>query len=151
MNMPTPRHGQICSKIDRIVGSHAEQHTLGHVVVNGSGIITQREPDTMRWANIAFYSYSRVPPGPLPNSCLTVVPELVFEVRSPTYLWNNFLSTVAEHLNADVRVVCVLDQVGEAMVIFRDDEPPRKLHGDDEFELPALLGNLKVKVQRFFE
>jgi hypothetical protein len=42
MNVPAPRHGQICSKIDRLVGNHADQHGLGHVVVNDSGVVTRK-------------------------------------------------------------------------------------------------------------
>src|ERR671927_217932 len=67
MNVPTPRHGQICSKVDRLVGNFADEHRLGHVVVNDSGVVTERDPDTVRGADAAFYSYARVPPGPLPS------------------------------------------------------------------------------------
>src|SRR6266516_3050406 len=63
-NVPPPRHGQVCSKIDRLVGNHADEHGLGHVVVNDSAVVTERGPDTVRGADVAFYSYARVPRGP---------------------------------------------------------------------------------------
>ena len=66
MNVPAPRHGQICCKVARIVGNFADEHHLGHVVTNDSGIVTEHEPDTVRGADIAFFSYSLIPPGPLP-------------------------------------------------------------------------------------
>ena len=61
-----------------------DEHNLGHVVSNDSGVVTERDPDTVRGADVAFYSYGRVPPGPFPRGYLAVAPELVFEVRSPT-------------------------------------------------------------------
>src|SRR5690348_12208093 len=109
MNMPSPRHGQICSKIDRLLGNFAEEHNLGHVVCNDAGVITERDPDTVRDPDVAFYSYGRVPRGRLPEGYLPVVPELVFEVRSPSDRWSEILTKVAEYLEAGVGTVCVLD------------------------------------------
>src|SRR5579859_3202372 len=59
MNVPAPRHGQICCKVARIVGNYADEHHLGHVVTNDSGVRTEQDPDTMRGADVAFNSYIR--------------------------------------------------------------------------------------------
>jgi Uma2 family endonuclease len=150
MNLPAPRHGQICSKIDRVVGHYAEEQDLGHVVCNDSGIITEHDPDTVRGADVAFYSYSRVPRGPFPPGYLSVVPELVFEVRSPTDRWARMLRKVAEYLEAGVTAVCVLDEVSETVHVYRAEELPQRLHGDDELKLPDILGDFAAPVQRFF-
>src|SRR5207249_8014547 len=64
MSQPTRRHGQICNKVGRILGNHAEEHDLGHVLNNDSAVITEREPDTVRGADVAFYSFARLPKGP---------------------------------------------------------------------------------------
>jgi Uma2 family endonuclease len=151
MNMPAPRHGQICSKVDRLVGNYADEHHLGHVVINDSGVVTEHDPDTVRGADVAFYSYARVPPGPLPQGYLNVVPELVFEVRSPTDRWRKVLAKALEYLEAGVSVVCILDQVSETVHIYRDEELPRTLHNSDELYLLDVLGEFRVSVQRFFE
>ena len=150
MNVPAPRHGEIWSKVTILVGSHVLEHHLGRVVGNDSGILTEHNPDTVRGADVAFYSYARVPPGPLPQGYLDVVPELVFEVRSPTDRWVRVLRKVTEYLDAGVLVVCVLDQVSESLQVFRADEVPQKLHGDEELRLPDILGEFAVPVQRFF-
>jgi Uma2 family endonuclease len=151
MNVPAPRHGQICFKIAQLLGNYADEHDLGHVVINDSGVITERAPDTVRGADVAFYSYARVPRGPLPSGYLAAVPELVFEVRSPTDRWARVLAKVSEYLDAGVGVVCVLDQVSETVHIYSADDEPRTLHGDDELRLPAVLGDFRVPVRRFFE
>jgi Uma2 family endonuclease len=151
MNVPAPRHGQICGKVARLLGNYAEEHDLGHVVINDSGIITERGPDTVRGGDVAFYSYARVPRGPIPAGYLDVVPELVFEVRSPTDRWSRVLGKASEYLDAGVIVVCALDQVSETVQVYRVDELPRTLHGDDELRLPDILGEFRVAVRRFFE
>ena len=52
MNPPYVRHGQLCSKLDRIVGSYVDDHDLGHVVCNDAGIVTERDPDTVRGGDV---------------------------------------------------------------------------------------------------
>jgi len=150
LSLPTPRHGQICCKIARIVGNHAEEHNLGHVIVNDSAVVTERDPDTVRGGDVAFYSYSRVPPGPFPPGYLDVTPELIFEVRSPSDRWPRLLAKVAEYLIAGVSVVCILDQTSEAVQLYRVEELPQTLHDEDELHLPEILGELKVAVRNFF-
>jgi Uma2 family endonuclease len=151
MSRPTLRHGQICSKIDRIVGNYVEERQLGHAVSNDAGILTERGPDTVRGADVAFYSYARVPRGPLPNSYGDVVPELTFEVRSLNDKWPKVLAKVSEYLNAGVTVVCVLDPKSETILVYRSEELPLTLEGDDELHLPDVLGDFRVPVRRFFE
>lgn len=151
MKMPYPRHGQICSKVDRIVGNYADEHQLGHVVTNDSGIVTEEDPDTVRGADVVFYSFSRVPPGPFPQGYLQIKPEVIFEVRSPDDRWSKILAKVAEYLAAGVSVVCVLDPGPETIHVFYADRPAEVLTADQELTLPGILGDFRVVVRRFFE
>src|SRR5271155_2912612 len=66
MSMPKPRHGEICGNAVLILGSCAREHALGRVLSNDTGVITERGPDTVRGADVSFYSFARVPKGPLP-------------------------------------------------------------------------------------
>src|SRR5262249_46297956 len=87
MNLPTPRHGEICVQTSYLLRRYLEDYPVGRVVSNDSAVVTEHDPDTVRGADVAFYSYQKIPPGPLPQGYLKVVPELVFEVRSPTDRW----------------------------------------------------------------
>jgi len=150
VTVPAPRHGQVCCRIARLIGNYADEHQLGHVVVNDSGVITHRDPDTVRGADVAFYSFRRVPAGPLPPGYLSVAPELVFEVRSPSDRWAKLLAKVSEYLEVGVSVVCLLDPASETMQIYQAEELPRTLDAEDEFYLPDVLGDLRIPVRRFF-
>jgi len=151
MPPPQPRHGQVCNKVGRIVGNYADDHDLGHVLCNDSGVITERGPDTVRGADICFYSYTRVPKGRLPKGYLEVPPDLVFEVRSPEDRWPFLLAKVVEYLNAGVRVVGVLDPERNTLYLYEGDQPVRILSEHDELTLPGLLGEFRVAVSRFFD
>src|SRR5262249_19661298 len=151
MNPPIPRHGQICGKVDRIVGGFADEHELGHVLINDSGVITEHDPDTVRGADIAFYSFGKVPKRPFPRGYLQVMPDLVFEVRSPDDRWKKIQLKVAEYLNAGVSVVCVLDDEPPTAYVYAAEQPVRILNADNELTLPDILPGFSVRVRRFFE
>jgi Uma2 family endonuclease len=151
MNVPAPRHGEICANVTTLINPHVRGQGMGRIVSIDGGIRTERDPDTVRGGDVAYYSYARVPQGPLPAGYLDVVPELVFEVRSPTERWSRLITKAGEYLEAGVTVVCLLDPVSETVQVYRADELPRTLHADDELDLPDVLGALRVPVRRFFE
>jgi Uma2 family endonuclease len=151
MNMPSPRHGYFCNKIGRLLGDFVDAHDLGRVMSNDSGVVTRRDPDTVRGADVAFYSYHRLPKGPLPEGYAPVAPELVFEVRSVTDRWRDVLAKVAEYLNAGVLVVGVLDPQTETLHLYHADQPPQDLTREEELVLQDLLPGFQVPISRFLE
>jgi Uma2 family endonuclease len=153
VRMPPPnrRHGQFCGQAYFLLRSHIDAHDLGHLLSNDSGIITERGPDTVRGADVAFYSYARIPRGPLPQSYGPEVPEFVVEVRSPGDRWPEVLAKVTEYLNAGVLVVLVLDPDSSTAHVYRVDQHPQMLSADDELTVPDVLGAFRVAVRRFFE
>jgi Uma2 family endonuclease len=147
----TARCGGICTEIIHALGRYFEIHDLGHLVSNHSAVVTQRNPDTVRGAHVAFYSYQRVPKGPLPWEYLPVAPDLVFEVPLPSDRWSEVQVKVAEYLEVGVRAVCVVDDDTRSVHVFRPDQPLRVFQAADEFALPEILGDFRVKVERYFE
>ena len=153
ISMPPPdrRHGYVCLKAGRMFGNFVDEHDLGRVMSNDSGVITERDPDTVRGADVAYYSYARLPKGPLPTGYGPEVPELVVEVRSASDRWRDIHEKVAEYLRAGVLVVVVLDPKSQTAHVFGADEAPRTLRPEDELVLPGLLEGFRVRVGRFFE
>src|SRR5262249_2503592 len=109
MTVPAPRHGFVCGRVVYRLSRFLEDRSEGRVVCNDSGIVPERSPDTVRGGDVAFFSYGRLPRGPLPMGYIDVMPELVFEVLFPSDRWGVVLAKVAEYLKAGVTVVCVLD------------------------------------------
>jgi Uma2 family endonuclease len=149
--MPKPRHGEICSRACRILGNYAEDHDLGRVLSNDTGVITERGPDTVRGADVSFTSFARVPKGPLPDHYLDTSPDLVVEVLSPSDRWPRVLAKVAEYLDAGTTVVLVLDDQRRLAHLYRADGTTSLLGAEEELTIPDLLGDFRVRVGRFFE
>jgi Uma2 family endonuclease len=112
-------------------------------------VITRRDPDTVRGADVSFYSYAKVPRGRIRKGYLDVVPDLVVEVRSEDDRRKD-IEKVKEYLDAGVGVAIVLDPDPETAHVFRPDQPPRELGPDDELTVPDVLGDFRVAVRRFF-
>jgi Uma2 family endonuclease len=124
---------------------------LGHVLSNDSGVITERSPDTVRGADVAFYSYAKLPRGPLPSTYPDVPPDLIIEVLSPDDRWSKVLVKVAEYLNVGVLAVGVLDPERATLHLFEPDRPVQILSSNDELTLPAILGDFRISIQSFLD
>jgi Uma2 family endonuclease len=148
---PWPRHGEICAQVVYLLRRYLDDYPLGRVLSNDSSMITERDPDSVRGPGVSYYSFQRMPKGPLPAGLLSVSPELVFEVRSPSNRWSELHVKVAEYLNVGVQAVCVLDDFTRSVHVFYADREPQILKANEEFTLPETLGEFRVPVQRFFE
>ncbi|MFL5243333.1 MAG: Uma2 family endonuclease [Gemmataceae bacterium] len=151
MNMPSTRHGFHCARIVYILSRFLEDHPSGRIVSNDSGIVTEHGPDTVRGADVAYYSYSRLPKGPLPEGYSEQAPEILFEVRSPRDRRAEILAKVAEFQKAGVLVVCVLDSQSNHLAVYRADEVECILKPGDVLSFPGILDGFSIDIARFFE
>jgi Uma2 family endonuclease len=153
VSMPPPdrRHGYVCLNAGWILASFVREHDLGRVLSNDSGVITEHNPDTVRGADVAYYSYGRLPRGPLPTGYGPEVPELVVEVSSASDRWIDIHEKVAEYLRAGVLVVLVLDPKPQTAHVFSGNDAPKMLGIEDELVVPEILEGFRVRVGRFFE
>ncbi len=140
--LPDFRHGVICSKIDRRLGNYGEESGFGYTLCNDSAVRTERGPDTVRGADVAFYSNARLPLGPDIPALPDIPPDLVVEVASPSNRRNEILQKVSEYLEVGVLMVWVVYPEQRTVAIYRPDDPiPVVLSGADILEnLPELPG-----------
>jgi Uma2 family endonuclease len=151
VNPPNFWHGHLCYRIVHLVGGFAEDQDLGWVVGNDSGVITRRNPDTVRGADVAYYSFQRIPKGLGPRTGYPdVPPELVFEVRSPGDSWPEMLAKAAEYLKAGVLIVCLVDPKAERVMVVDSQDVPRVLNKEDVLTLPDVLPGFELPLGRLF-
>ncbi|HEY3246175.1 MAG TPA: Uma2 family endonuclease [Phycisphaerae bacterium] len=90
------RPGRISGTAFFLLESWARQSGLGRAVTNETGLITERGPDTVRGADVAYFSFQRLPAGREPPGFSEVPPNLVVEVLGKGQGWNVMLDKVAE-------------------------------------------------------
>jgi Uma2 family endonuclease len=150
MNMPGFRHGDVCRRVAQVVGNFIDERSLGRVTGNDAGVITARNPDTVRGPDIAYYSFERLPADVVPVGYPSVAPEVVFEVLSPSDHWSDALGKAGEYLRAGVRVVCVVDPETRTATLCRPDAAPLTRGEDQSLELPELHAEFAVPLRAFF-
>ena len=151
MNMPGFEHGLICATVGFLLRQYVSEHGLGRVVSHDSGVLTERDPDTVRGADVAYYSYRRLPRERRPTRYAEVGPELVFEVLSPDDRWTKMLRKVSEYLEAGVLVIGVVDPTNRKVFVYRSETAAIELDEQDELTLPGVLDGFRVHVSQFFE
>ncbi|WP_254507135.1 Uma2 family endonuclease [Anatilimnocola floriformis] len=148
-------HGKVCLAIGAILTKYIDQYDVGHGTVNDSGIITKRNPDTVRGADAAFGSYVRLPKDQPPLGYWPVSPEIVFEVLSPTDRPGATLTKVAEYLGADVLAVVVVDFEDYCVYLNARNRSPQTLNLQDQLNLkqflPESLPEWNVSIREFFK
>ncbi len=150
MNRPFTSHGYYLIRVGCLLTHFVEKHGLGRVVSGGAGVVTQHDPDTVRGPDIAFYSYSRIPRGPLPNEYWPASPELVIEIRSENDRWKQIHQKVGEYLSADVLTVAFVDPESQRVHLFSDRET-EVLNSSDQLTFPDILPGFEIVVGQMFE
>ena len=144
-------HGLVCVEIGTLLSIAAKQLESGRVIGNDSGVITHRNPDSVRGPDVAYYSNAKIPPADQWRGYPDLPPDLVVEVRSPSDRWPMMLEKAAEYLAASVLVVVILDPNTRSAHLFDADQPPRVLGPDDNLTFPSLLESFNVRVGSIFQ
>ena len=150
MNPPHTAHGYWCTQIAGRLMVFVNTHKLGRVVSNDGGVITERDPDTVRGADVAFYSYERVPRGPLPKDYWPA-PDLAVEIRSTTDRWKTLVKKASEYLEAGVLNVVIVEPEKQTIHVYSPDRELEILNVDQTLTLPESLPGFSVAVREIFE
>jgi Uma2 family endonuclease len=142
VHMPSPDvvHGTVCLNIGGELRSWARQNKAGITAANDSGVVTERDPDTVRGPDVIFIAGDRLIDGVAPRGVSDVVPNLCVEVLSPSDRWRAVYRKVDEYFERGVEEVWVADPRRRTVEVIRPDEPPLTLTENDELTSPILPG-----------
>jgi Uma2 family endonuclease len=141
-------HGRLESELAALLREHVRQRRLGWVLAGEAGIYTRRNPDRVRGMDVAFISAARLPR--LPAGFLTVAPELVVEIVSPTDRWSDVQAKVEEYLAIGVDVVWVVEPERRRVLVYRGGLAPEALGEDDILRGDGLLAGLEIALAELF-
>jgi Uma2 family endonuclease len=151
VTMPPPGgyHGIVCSRVDRRVGVYVENNDLGHVTCNDSGVILDRDPDTVRGPDVAFWSRERLPAFPR-TGYPQIAPDMVAEVMSPSDVFSKVMAKVRQYLTAGVRLVWILVPDDQSMTVYRPNGTYTHLTAADPITGEDVLPGFSCPVAQFF-
>ena len=130
------RHGKIVARLLILLGMFVEPRRLGTLVASDSGVLLERDPDTVREPDIAFTSIARLPADAVLDGYAEVVPDLVVEIVSPGDRQRDLADKVAMWLSHGVRLVWVVRPASRAIEVHRSAAAVETLN-----EAATLSGN----------
>lgn len=146
---PMKRHGAVCANVARILGNYTFQRRKGYVTTNDSGVILERDPDTVRGPDAAIYEdaqkFEELHPkyGEVP-------PRLAVEVLSPNDRADRITRKTMDYLRNGVPLVWLIDPVARLVTVYRSDGPPYEVKETEELTGNAVLPDFRCKVAEFF-
>lgn len=146
---PSKPHGAISANISRILGNFAFQQGKGYIASNDSGVILQRDPDTVRGPDVAYYedadSFAELHPkyGEVP-------PRLAVEVLSPNDRADQVMGKITDYLKSGVAMVWVFDPQRRTVTVHRPDRAQVALGDDMELAGDDVLTGFRSRVSDFF-
>ena len=118
---PGEQHGTIMAEITALLVMFVKRFRLGRVTAGDAGVWIERDPDTVRGPDIAFFSTERMQAGPpLPGYSVTV-PDLVVEIVSPNNKSLEVYDKARMWLSHGVRMVWVVQPVSRTVDVHRSD------------------------------
>jgi Uma2 family endonuclease len=145
---PMARHGICCSKVARLIGDYASRHDTGWATCNNAGFILERDPDTVRGPDVAFWSRGRV--GKLPDGYFEVPPDLAVEVLSPSDTASKLQAKLLHYLKVGVRMTWVIDPEVGSVAVYRLGEQPRTLDDTETLDGGDVLPGFSCRVAGLF-
>lgn len=151
LNPPGRRHCRVCARVARLLGNFVEERNLGDVFSNDLGVVTERNPDTVRGADVACFLSSSGPDESDDPGYGTSPPFLVFEITSPSDRTERLLRKAAEYLAVGVAMVVNLDPARRRATVFVTEAPVLTLDAGDVLALPAPLAELRLTVGEWLQ
>jgi len=119
-------HGATYLKVGRRIGNFVDDHNLGTVVSNDAGFLTQRNPDTVRGPDLAFWKKERLPE--IPVGYIPIPPDLAIEVLSPSNTSRKIREKLEEYFACGVAMVWVVAPEDRTVTIYRSPHQGLLLH-----------------------
>ncbi len=144
-------HSQITGQAFFLLQIWAKQSRLGRAVTCEMGLITGRGPDSVRGADVAYFSFKRLPPGREPPGFSEIPADLVVEVVGKGQAWPTMVAEVGEYLRMGVDRVWVIVPASRRIHLYGSDAEPTILRGDELVRDEDILPGFSCRVSDFFE
>ena len=133
MASPKARHGILCSRISWHLMNHVMPNKLGWVTSNDTGVVLDRDPDTLRGPDVAFWNIKRQPT--MPEDYFEIPPDIAVEVLSPDDRRKAVRDKIKEYVKHGVKLVWLVDPDTRTVTVYQGS-----LRGSELDESETLTG-----------
>jgi Uma2 family endonuclease len=144
-------HSVVTTNALRILDAFVRPARLGLVLTGEVGLYTRHNPDTVRGADVAFISTTRLERRSRALTFLDVASELIVEVLSQDDTLAKLADKLREYFAADVKLVWVVDPRARRVHVYRSLGDRRELTEGDTLAGDDVLPGFAAPVAHLFE
>ena len=141
------KHGEVAMAFGTAMTLHVRPNRLGRVAGSDTGVILERDPDTVREPDIAYFSVETLPLDIDVQGYYEVVPDLVVEIVSPNDSPQYVADRVTMWLSHGVRMVWVVYPVARTVAAHQSEGPTVIYTEDDELDGGDVLPEFRCSVR----
>lgn len=149
MSRPGKKHGLVCANGVCLLWGYAKLRKKGYPCANGTGLVVERDPDTVRGPDISFFedvaTFEEVE-----EKYGTTPPLLTVEVLSPNDKMGKVNRRIKEQLLFGTKLVWLLDPEARNVTVYRPGKDHSVLEENEELTGDDVLPDFRCKVAEFF-
>ena len=125
-------HSEVAAALALAFGNHVRPRRLGRVSTSDAGVRLERDPDTVREPDVAYFSAEKLPLDVKVRGFYEAVPDLVVEIVSPSdspgyvaqrvAMWQSFGVPLVWAVYPAARMVAAHPLNGTSVIYTEDDE-----------------------------
>jgi Uma2 family endonuclease len=143
------KEGMLGSRLCFYFWEFLEKHDLG-IVVGADGPFRLRL-GLVRFPDVCFVSWERLPDGELPDQAIArVVPDLAVEILSESNTKREMERKLRDYFEAGVRLVWLIDTKSETAQVFSSPSSGRKLGKDQSLDGVDVLPGFRLPLRELF-
>ena len=146
---PGFEHGWRQLRIGGLLDHFGRSTGHGRAVVE-TGIVVERDPDTVRGPDISYWSAERLPLDCVPKGYPDLAPDVGIEVLSPHNKMARIRDKMAEYFRRGVRMVWIIDPEDRTVAVYRSMDEGRVYHENAVISGEDVLPGFSCRVSEFF-
>lgn len=147
---PYYQHGLVESKIAFEIQRHVANVGSGLVIVGEAGVITMRQPDTVRGADVIYISNERFAKNPS-EKYIEIAPEIIVEVIGQNDRRGQIENKVGEYIDFGVNQVWVAHYIQKTIDLYYSKEKFTRYTLTDTLTSEDLLPGFKLVLSEVFK
>ena len=146
---PMKPHGAVAFNIARILAGYVYANATGYCTSNDAGVILERDPDTVRGPDIAYYEDAATFEDLHPKYG-EVPPRLAIEILSPSDKAGQITRKITDYLSNGVEVVWLIDPEQRNVTVYQPDKTPFILQAGQELTCESILQGFRCALDELF-
>ncbi len=144
-------HGIVVVNLAAELRNFVKPRRLGTVTASDSGVWLERDPDTVREPDVAYFSAEKIPLDARITGYAEVVPDLVVEIASPSTGLQQANDKALMWLRYGVRLVWVVHPGARTVDEHREGRAVRSLTAAENLHGADVLPGFTAPIQALFD